>query len=155
LLIPNEQVYAFIHATDPALVDEAMAQRVILCSPVGLIGVLAVIRQAADSFAIQRAARDVLDLLTSFKKQWDKFQEGLQRLGGRLDAAHKDYDELTGPRRRQIDKVLLKIDDLREERMLALPEPAVPEVEGEAEAGDDPADEGDGAADEGDEAPLF
>jgi DNA recombination protein RmuC len=155
LLIPNEQVYAFIHTTAPALIDEAMAQRVILCSPVGLVGVLAVIRQAADSFAIQRAARDVLDLLTGFKKQWDKFQDGLQRLGSRLDAAHKEYDELTGPRRRQLEKVLLRIDGLREEQMLALPEPAVSEVEGEAEAEDDPAAEGDEGADEGDELPLY
>ena len=58
LLIPNEQVHAFIHANASALVDEAMAQRVILCSPIGLIGVLAVIRQAADSFAFQQAARE-------------------------------------------------------------------------------------------------
>ena len=57
LLIPNEQVYGFIHASASGLIDEALAQRVILCSPVGLIGVLAVIRQATDSFAFQQAAR--------------------------------------------------------------------------------------------------
>lgn len=123
LLIPNEQVHAFIHANSPALVDEAMAQRVILCSPIGLIGVLAVIRQAADSFAFQQAARGVLDLLAEFAKQWGKFQEGLRKLGDRLDAANREYDALLGTRRRGIDRVLERIEDLRSQPTLGLPEP--------------------------------
>jgi DNA recombination protein RmuC len=132
LLIPNEQVHAFIHANAPGLVDEAMAQRVILCSPVGLIGVLAVLRQAADNFAVQQAARGVLDLLAEFAKQWTKFQDGLGRLGKRLDDTHREYDELIGPRRRQMDKVLLRINDLRTQQMLALPEGSVLDAEGDA-----------------------
>ena len=123
LLIPNEQVHAFIHGNAAGLVDEAMAQRVILCSPVGLIGVLAVIRQAADSFAFQQAAREVLDLLAEFAKQWGKFQEGLRKLGDRLDAAHQEYEQLISTRRRQIDRVLLRIEDLRSQPTLGLPEP--------------------------------
>jgi len=123
LLIPNEQVHAFIHANASALVDEAMAQRVILCSPIGLIGVLAVIRQAADSFAFQQAARGVLDLLAEFAKQWGKFQEGLRKLGERLDAASREFDALLGTRRRQIDRVLERIEDLRSQPTLGLPEP--------------------------------
>jgi DNA recombination protein RmuC len=123
LLIPNEQVHAFIHTNAAGLADEAMAQRVILCSPVGLIGVLAVIRQAADSFAFQQAARDVLDLLAEFAKQWGKFQDGLRKLGDRLDDAHKEYEALMSARRRQFDRVLLRIEDLRSQPTLGLPEP--------------------------------
>ncbi len=123
LLIPNEQVHAFIHANSPALVDEAMAQRVILCSPIGLIGVLAVIRQAADSFAFQQAARGVLGVLAEFDKQWGKFQEGLRKLGDRLDAAHREYDALLSTRRRAMDRVLERIEDLRSQPTLGLPEP--------------------------------
>ncbi|MBN2114129.1 MAG: DNA recombination protein RmuC [Acidimicrobiia bacterium] len=137
LLIPNEQVHAFIHTNAPGVIDEAMAQRVILCSPVGLIGVLAVIRQAADSFAFQQAARDVLDLLAAFAKQWGMFLEGLERLGKRLDAAHEEYEKLTSTRRRQIDRVLLRIEDLRSQPTLALPEPATLDLTGDAGSGEE------------------
>ena len=122
LLIPNEQVHGFIHTSAPGLIDEAMAQRVILCSPVGLIGVLAVIRQATDSFAFQQAARGVLDLLAEFAKQWGKFQEGLRKLGEKIDGANREFEALVSTRRRQIDRVLLRIDDLRSQPALALPE---------------------------------
>ena len=150
LLIPNEQVHAFIHANAPGLIDEAMAQRVILCSPVGLIGVLAVIRQAADSFAFQQAARGVLELLAEFAKQWGKFQDGLRRLGDRLESANKEFEALTSTRRRQIDRVLLRIEDLRSQPTLALPEPGSVDLVGDT-AGET-ADEGD-TADEGEAAP--
>ena len=51
LFIPNESVYGFIHEHDPTLIDEALRQRVVLCSPFTLFAVLAVVRQAVDSFA--------------------------------------------------------------------------------------------------------
>ena len=41
--IPNEAVYSFVHEQDPALVDDAMRQRVVLCSPFTLFAVLAVL----------------------------------------------------------------------------------------------------------------
>jgi len=137
LLIPNEQVHAFIHTSAPGLIDEAMAQRVVLCSPVGLIGVLAVIRQAVDNFAIHQATRGVLELLAEFAKQWEKFQEGLRRLGEKIDGAHKEYEALVSTRRRQMDRVLGKIDDLRAQPALALPEPGAAGPAGDAAEPDD------------------
>ena len=51
LFIPNESVWAFIHERDPQLIDVALGQKVVLCSPVSLFAVLAVIRQAVEQTA--------------------------------------------------------------------------------------------------------
>ncbi|MDE2511619.1 MAG: DNA recombination protein RmuC, partial [Elusimicrobia bacterium] len=50
LFIPNEQVYAFIQEAFPGLVDEALSQKVVMCSPFTLYAVLGVVRQAFDHF---------------------------------------------------------------------------------------------------------
>ena len=33
VFIPNEQVYGFVNEADPTIMDEALKQKVILCSP--------------------------------------------------------------------------------------------------------------------------
>ena len=69
LFIPNEQVYSAIHEHDPALLDEALARKVVLCSPLTLFAVLAVIRQAAESFRLEQRSREIVALLGGFAKQ--------------------------------------------------------------------------------------
>ena len=60
LFIPNESVWAFIHEQDPQLIDIAMGQKVVLCSPVSLFAVLAVIRQAVDQTRLARTSDEIL-----------------------------------------------------------------------------------------------
>lgn len=116
VFIPNEQVYGFIHEHDHNLLDDAMRQKVVLCSPLTLYAILAVIRQSVDNFHLEQGARQILDLLAAFNKHWGKYVESMETLGRRLDAARKDYDELVGVRTRQLDRQLDKIDDLRAAR---------------------------------------
>ncbi len=52
VFIPNEQVYGFIHENDPELLDEALQKKVVLCSPLTLFAILAVIRQASENFKL-------------------------------------------------------------------------------------------------------
>jgi DNA recombination protein RmuC len=114
--IPNEAVYGFIHAHDQALADEAMAQRVVLCSPFTLFAVLGVIRQAADAVAVRRGADEVLEILAGFAKQWDQFTERLDALGRNLQTTSNAYEQLNGPRRRQLERQLDKVDAVRRSR---------------------------------------
>ncbi len=115
--IPNEAVYGFIHANDARLADEAMAQRVVLCSPFTLFAVLGVIRQAADAVAVQRGADEVLDVLAGFTKQWDQFTDRLDALGRNLQTTQNAYEQLNGPRRRQLERQLDKVEAVRQGRL--------------------------------------
>jgi DNA recombination protein RmuC len=116
LFIPNEQVYSFIHEQDSSILDEGLKNRVIFCSPITLFAVLAVIRQSVHNFALERTSNEILSLFGVFKKQWDEFLKKLDVLGKRIEDTQKEYESLATTRRRQLERPLNKIDDLREQK---------------------------------------
>lgn len=116
VFIPNEQVYGFIHERDCSFLDDAMRSKVVLCSPMTLYAILAVIRQSVDNFHLEQSSKQILDLLAAFKKQWGKYVDGMDAMGKRLDAAMSQYRDLVGVRTRQLDRQLDRIDDLRAAR---------------------------------------
>jgi DNA recombination protein RmuC len=118
LFIPNEAVHAVILESDPALIDEALASRVVLCSPLTLFAVLSVVRQAVDSFSLARTSSEVLELLHDFALQWRAFTRQFDKVTERLEATHKEWESLTGVRRRQLDRQLERVEDLRRTRSL-------------------------------------
>ena len=113
LFIPNEQLFAFVQEHASALLDEALAQRIIMCSPMTLFAVLAVVRQSVENFRMERTASEILEVLGDFTKQWDQFSEKMDALGRGLNTVTKAYDELSGVRNRQLVRQLDRIDDLR------------------------------------------
>ncbi len=119
VFIPNEQVYSFINEADPTIMDEALKQKVILCSPFTLYAVLAVIRQAVENFNLERTASEILKLLAEFSKQWNAYKEKFRLMGERLDAAKKEYDALVTTRTNMLDRPLKKIEDLRRQKDIA------------------------------------
>jgi DNA recombination protein RmuC len=121
VFIPNEQLYGFIHENDPQLIEFALSRKVVLCSPLPLFAILAVIRQAADNFRLQQASNEILRLLGEFNKQWAKYGEVVDRLGRQLESAMKAYTDLTTTRTRQLERQLDKIEALRNEEGQALP----------------------------------
>ncbi len=113
LFIPNEAIYGFIHEHDMNLLDDAMGQSVVLCSPNTLFAVLRVIRQAMDTHSLERATDEILDCLGSFGEQWQKFSEHIDKADRNLETLYKTFGELSGTRRRQLERQLSRIDDIR------------------------------------------
>jgi DNA recombination protein RmuC len=120
IFIPNEQVYSFINEVDPTIMDEALKQKVILCSPFTLYAVLAVIRQAIENFNLERTASEILKLLTEFSKQWTAYKERFRVMGEKIDAAKKEYDTLVTTRSNMLERPLRKIDELGRQKAFAL-----------------------------------
>ena len=116
LFIPNEQIYAFIHEQDSSLLDDGIKNKVLFCSPITLFAVLAVIRQAVDNFALEKTSNEILSQFGNFKKQWDEFVAKWDLLGRRIADAMKEYESLSTIRRRQLEKPLNKIEELRMQR---------------------------------------
>jgi DNA recombination protein RmuC len=119
VFIPNEQVYAFINENDGALLDEALKNKVILCSPITLYAILAVIRQAVDNFNLEKTAAQILSLLSAFNKQWDAFITSFDRMGKRIGDVQKEFNHLTSTRRNQLERPLRQIDDIRKQKDIA------------------------------------
>jgi DNA recombination protein RmuC len=113
LFIPNESVYAFIHEQDPALLDDAMAQKVVLCSPFTLFALLGVIRRAMDSFLVEQTSTEILRCLGGFSQQWGKLTDAIEKVGRGIESTQRAFEELNGPRRRVFEKKLGEIDELQ------------------------------------------
>jgi DNA recombination protein RmuC len=116
LFLPNEQVYGYVHEQDPGLLDDALRQGVVLCSPSTLFAVLAVVRQSCDSVALQRTSDEILALLAGFSDQWERYTEEVDKLGRQLETVGKTYDQVNGVRRRQLEKQLDGIEEARTRR---------------------------------------
>ncbi len=116
LFIPNESVYGFVHERDPGLADLALRQKVVLCSPFTLFAVLGVIRQSVEAHEVSRTSDEILQCLGAFGDQWTRFSAQLDLVARRFDSVHTGLEELTGPRRRQLERQLDRIEDLRSRR---------------------------------------
>jgi DNA recombination protein RmuC len=116
VFIPNEQVYAFINENDSSMLDEALKHKVILCSPITLYAILAVIRQAVDNFSLEKTAAHMLQLFGAFYKQWGAFQKSLEKMGKKIDEAQNEFNFLNSTRRKQLERPLNQIEDLRKEK---------------------------------------
>jgi len=113
LFIPNEQVYGFIHEALPGLVDEALAQKVVLCSPFTLYAVLSVVRQSFDNFHFAQATQEVLSLISNFAAVYEKFRERFEKLGGEFEKTRELYDEIAQTSFKRMDQAIAKIDKVR------------------------------------------
>ena len=60
VFIPNEQMFHHIQQHGATVVEEALRNRVVLCSPISLFAILSIIRHALDNFAIEQASDQIL-----------------------------------------------------------------------------------------------
>jgi DNA recombination protein RmuC len=120
VFIPNEQVYGFINEYDRTVLDEALKNRVVLCSPLTLYAILAVIRQAIDNFSLEQSATKILSVMGVFNKQWNAFVESMEKVGKRIDDARAEFNNLTTTRRNQLEKPLKQIEDLRSSKGISM-----------------------------------
>ena len=118
LFVPNETLSGFIHENDPDLIDEAMRQNVVICSPLTLFAYLGVVRQAFDNFMIEQTSQEMLALLGKFGQQWGKYAESIDKVKRQFDTVSKSFDELATTRKRALERPLKELDALRLERGL-------------------------------------
>jgi DNA recombination protein RmuC len=116
VFIPNEHIYAFIHENDCSVLDDALKNKVILCSPMTLYAILAVIRQAVDNFNLEKTSAEILSLLGAFNNQWATFVKSLEKMGRKIEEAQQEFNMLTSTRRSQLERPLRKIEDLRKQK---------------------------------------
>ncbi|MFQ6610280.1 MAG: DNA recombination protein RmuC [Fidelibacterota bacterium] len=115
MFIPNEGIYAFLNKPkkgEDNLVEFAMDNRVLLCSPITLFAVLAMVRQSVQSFYMESQALEIQKLVQIFAQQWQKFSGKIEALGKSLNTVQKHYDDLARTRTSQLQKPLDKINEI-------------------------------------------
>jgi len=124
LFIPNESIYGFINREDAQLVDFALRNRVLLCSPLTLYAVLSLVHQAARNFTMNERASEVMQLVDQFRRQWHKYVEQMDKLGRRIEGLSGDFQTLVTTRTRALEKPLDRIENIS---LAAADAPQLPE----------------------------
>ena len=113
MFIPNEKIYTFIFDSAPELIDMASKEGVMICSPVITISVLAVIRQAAENFVMEKRAKDLMQAMGSFRKEWIKYSDGFTKLGDLIGKVSTEYDSLRTTRNNKLETSMNKLEALK------------------------------------------
>jgi len=113
VFIPSEQIFSLALSAKADLIDEALGKKVVLAGPLTLYAMLAVIRQAAERAVLMKEAGEVLAVLTEFTKQWDKYNDEVDKLGQRIQQTADQFEAVSGTRSRQLQRQLDKISDLQ------------------------------------------
>ncbi len=133
LFIPNESVYSFIQEEDTSLLDDALKTSVILCSPLTLYAILAVIRQSVENFNLEKMTSQVLAHMANFQKQWEAFIRSMDKMGKRIEDAKQEFDHLVSTRKNQLERPLKEIERMRTEQGILPASEAGEDEEGEEE----------------------
>ncbi len=124
MFIPNEQLFRFIHENCGPIVDDALQEKVVLCSPVTLFAVLCVMRKAVEIFNLDRATKEILSHLDAVSKQWEMFKASMDKMGKKIEEAQREYNHLVTTRSNQLDRPFLKIEALRQRQGIEIALPA-------------------------------
>ena len=111
LFIPSEQVYAFIQEQMPGIMDEALKQKVVLCSPFTLYAMLTVIRQAYENFRYEKDMKKIIDLIDQFAKLYENFKVRFEDIGKSLEKMEATYNNIKLNNFKQLDTKIRQIDE--------------------------------------------
>ncbi|MEK7595342.1 MAG: DNA recombination protein RmuC [Patescibacteria group bacterium] len=118
VFIPNEQIYSFLNEADSALLDDALKNRVVICSPITLYAILSLIRQTIDNFNLEKTSSNIIQLLAGFYKNWEMYIKAFDKLGKKIEETQEEFNGLTTTRKTMLDRSLKKIEELRKEKGL-------------------------------------
>ena len=123
MFIPNEGVYEFIYKNNASVIDTALEKKIIVCSPLTMFAILAVIRQSIDNFAISKTSGEILEVLGGFEKQRDNFKDQMDKTERQLNTFTGSFQSLKSTRSNQLERSLNRVQQLRDSRAEeALPE---------------------------------
>ncbi|MBF0595063.1 MAG: DNA recombination protein RmuC [Candidatus Omnitrophica bacterium] len=111
LFIPNEQVFGFIQEKGPEIMDEALKDKVVLCSPFTLYAVLSVIRQAHEHFRFEKDIRKILGHIDIFAKHFETFKGRFIEFGEIIGKLQAKYSDLRDTSFKNLDTKIRHIEE--------------------------------------------
>ena len=119
LFIPNEGVFALIQQEWPQVMDEALKQKVVLCSPFTLYAMLDVIRQAHEHFRYEKDLQQIIHLIEQFGVIYGNLKIRFDAMGEALNKAQQQYQDITQKNFKQLDTKIRQIDETKKGQLLS------------------------------------
>ena len=96
MFLPTEGLYSMAVSNDPALIEDAAKNNIILASPTTLMGLLRVIMHGWHQQQMAEEARNISHLASDLYNRIAKFGEHMQKLGRNLATAMGAYNDAVG-----------------------------------------------------------
>jgi DNA recombination protein RmuC len=121
MFVPNESISSFVHEADPQLIDTALEQKVVLCTPLTLYAFLVVIRQATDSFHTEQNAADIMRRINLFNKEWAKYTEAVESVEDQFKKMMSAIESINvdGTRFKKLNVQVREIEKIRKREGIA------------------------------------
>ena len=129
LFIPNEQVFGFIQDNVPGLMDRALQDKVVICSPFTLYAMLSVIRQAYENFRYEKDLKKIIDLIEQFSKIYSTFKDRFEGMGVSIDKLQTQYSDVRDKSFKNLDGKINKIEDYKKGNKIVFDPHNVPAIE--------------------------
>jgi DNA recombination protein RmuC len=102
LFIPGDQFLSAALARDPALLDDALAQHVILATPTSFVALLKAVAYGWRQVALAENAKQIRDLAGELYRRLATFTGHLARVGRSLSGSVEAYNSAVGSLERQV-----------------------------------------------------
>jgi DNA recombination protein RmuC len=119
--VPAESILATALSADPALIEDAMAQKVVPVTPVTLLALLRTVAMTWREQAVHENAQEVLRLGRELYQRLGTVAEHAERLGRALDRAVGDYNKFVGSFEGRLLVTARKMGDLGLDGEVAVP----------------------------------
>ncbi len=113
MFVPNEALFSFINQKFPDVIDEALAKKVIVCSPFSFLIVARTVMESYRNFMVGKKIKEVIKHIDAFATEWLKFDDEFAKFGRSIEALQKNYETLSTTRKRQMEKKIAKIEQYR------------------------------------------
>jgi DNA recombination protein RmuC len=155
MFLPGEHLYGAALEADPALIEDAMARRVLIATPTTLLAILRAVAYGWQQERVAESAQAISDLGRELHGRLVKLSSLLATLGSRLNSTVRAYNEAVGSYEARVLPAARRFEDhgsVAEGRDLPELEPVTLSARS-VHAPELPAAAGAGGAGDGDPAP--
>lgn len=119
IFIPIERIVSFVYEQDETIILGALQKKIIICSPLTLYSVLAVIHQASESFAFAERSRELFALLGEIRNEWKSHTEQMDKLEGNFKRVQNNFLRLRDSRIVDLDSKFERLSEVQKRTQLA------------------------------------
>lgn len=102
MFLPTEGLYSMAVSNDPALIEDAARNNIILASPTTLMGLLRVVMHGWQQQSMAEEAKHIAGLASDLYNRIAKFGEHMQKVGRNLGTAINAYNDAVGSLERSV-----------------------------------------------------
>jgi DNA recombination protein RmuC len=118
LFVPNERIFSYIYDKLGDVWKEALEKKVVIAGPFSFTAILRMVYQSYKNFMYYENLGEIINLIKVFEQEYEKFNQELDTLGGKIKTVTEQYDKVSITRNKKLNRIVDKIKGESEEAKL-------------------------------------